>query len=254
VPFESSERLFYDHQYRDLLSADLRLPRFDGRVNSTLKEVLDFSYGLLGPLRGKRVLDFAGGDGWNAALLAYREADVVSFDLSPVAGQVTRKRAEANRMSERVQALACDGSLLPFADESFDLIHGCGVLHHLEDLGGASGEVYRVLVPGGRAVFIEPLGHNPILEFARRHIGYRGKRRSPGERPLRYPDLDPMRGVFPELRTHERKLLGMLDRVIDWEPFTRVLDVADKGLFRMIPSLRRWCRLVVVELPKSRKV
>jgi SAM-dependent methyltransferase len=254
MPSESSERGFYDSRYRSLLDADLRLPHYDGRVNYTLKDVLDFSYALLEPLRGKRVLDFAGGDGWNAALLAHRGATVVSFDLSPLAGEVARRRAEANDVAEFVEVLAGNATSLAFADESFDWIHGCGVLHHLGDLPAAAGEIRRVLLPGGKAVFIEPLGHNPVLEFARSRLGYRGKHRSPGEKPLRYEDLDPVRSVFPGLRTHEKKLLGMLDRVVDWEPLTGFLDRLDDRLFRLMPALRRWSRLVVVELPKDDRV
>ena len=51
---------------------------------------------------------------------------------------------------------------LQFPDNTFDLIFGTGILHHL-DLGRAYAEMSRVLRPGGHAVFFEPMGHNPIL-------------------------------------------------------------------------------------------
>lgn len=250
MPASPSERSYYDSRYRLLLDSDLRLRCFDGRVNNTLKEVLDFSYELLGPLAGKRILDYAGGDGWNAALLAWRGGEVITFDLSPVAGRVARKRAEVNGVAERVAAVACDATRLPFGGGSIDLAHGCGVLHHLDDVAGAGRELRRVLAPGGRAVFIEPLGHNPLLEFARRALPYRGKRRSPGEAPLRYGDVEVLRAFFPELCATEKKLLGMLDRVIDSTRATRFLDRVDGWLLSRFPLLRRWCRLIVVELPR----
>ncbi len=40
---------------------------------------------------------------------------------------------------------------------------GKQILHHL-DMTQAVPEIARVLRPGGRAVFLEPLIHNPLLE------------------------------------------------------------------------------------------
>jgi SAM-dependent methyltransferase len=39
---------------------------------------------------------------------------------------------------------------LPFADESFDLVHTSGVLHHVPNIGGLLAELRRVLKPSGR--------------------------------------------------------------------------------------------------------
>src|SRR3546814_18316951 len=56
---------------------------------------------------------------------------------------------------------------MTFPDDSFDLVFGSGIIHHL-DIDRASGEIARVLRPGGRAVFIEPLGLNPAIALYRR--------------------------------------------------------------------------------------
>src|SRR3546814_15436315 len=53
-----------------------------------------------------------------------------------------------------------------FPDASFDRIGGSGILHHL-DLDSAYAEIARLLKPGGRAVFLEPLGHNPLYHAYR---------------------------------------------------------------------------------------
>jgi SAM-dependent methyltransferase len=52
-----------------------------------------------------------------------------------------------------VNTLQADAESLPFADESFDLVIGHAVLHHLPDLDRAFAEFRRVLRPGGRIVF-----------------------------------------------------------------------------------------------------
>ena len=46
-----------------------------------------------------------------------------------------------------------DAEELPFDDESFDLVFGHAVLHHIPDLARAFGEFARVLRPGGTVVF-----------------------------------------------------------------------------------------------------
>ena len=52
-----------------------------------------------------------------------------------------------------VKAARADAESLPFADESFDLVLGHAVLHHLPNLRRAFAEFHRVLRPGGRIVF-----------------------------------------------------------------------------------------------------
>ena len=65
----------------------------------------------------------------------------------------TRCRPTPQRIGVRVRTVACDAEELPFADESFDLVLGHAVLHHLPHLDRAFAEFERVLRPGGRFVF-----------------------------------------------------------------------------------------------------
>ncbi len=55
---------------------------------------------------------------------------------------------------------------MPFPDQSFDVVVGRSILHHL-DLPLAYKEILRVLRPGGRAIFMEPLGDNPGAKLLR---------------------------------------------------------------------------------------
>ena len=52
-----------------------------------------------------------------------------------------------------METAACEASALPFEDESFDLVVGHAVLHHLPDLDAAFREFRRVLRPGGVVAF-----------------------------------------------------------------------------------------------------
>jgi 2-polyprenyl-3-methyl-5-hydroxy-6-metoxy-1,4-benzoquinol methylase len=202
------------------------------------------AFARLGPLAGKTALDYGCGHGMAAVTLARAGAAVTAFDLSPGYVAEARDRAAANGV--RVECVAADGEHLPFADGSFEAIWGNAILHHL-DLPAAARELWRVLKPGGVAVFAEPWGGNALLEFARRRLPYPGKDRTADERPLTRRDLDPLREVFPRLTWEGHQLAGMARRVVP----ALNLTAFDARLLRVAPILRNVCRYVVVALPKG---
>jgi SAM-dependent methyltransferase len=72
-------------------------------------------------------------------------------DISP--GMLATLRANAQRLDLDVRTECVDAERLPFADESFDLVLGHAVLHHIPDLSRAFAEFERVLAPGGTLLF-----------------------------------------------------------------------------------------------------
>jgi ubiquinone/menaquinone biosynthesis C-methylase UbiE len=81
-------------------------------------------------------------------------------DISPGMLATTRINAERLGIAGRVETVATDAEHLPFDDESFDLLFGHAVLHHLPDLDQAFSEFLRVLKPGGTLFFAgEPSRH-----------------------------------------------------------------------------------------------
>ncbi|MBV8948603.1 MAG: class I SAM-dependent methyltransferase [Solirubrobacterales bacterium] len=72
-------------------------------------------------------------------------------DISP--GMLRALLANAERMRLDVKTARADAETLPFAEQSFDVVLGHAVLHHLPDLERAFGEFHRVLRPGGWIVF-----------------------------------------------------------------------------------------------------
>jgi SAM-dependent methyltransferase len=62
--------------------------------------------------------------------------------------------------------LACGWArVLPYPTGSFDLACCSWVLEHLPDPARAFAEVSRVLVPGGRFIFLTPNARHPLLVF-----------------------------------------------------------------------------------------
>jgi ubiquinone/menaquinone biosynthesis C-methylase UbiE len=87
---------------------------------------------------------------------------LVATDISP--GMLAELAATADRLGLEVQTRATDAEHLPFGDESFDLIFGHAVLHHLPDLDGALAEFRRVLRPGGTVAFCgEPSRYGDLI-------------------------------------------------------------------------------------------
>jgi ubiquinone/menaquinone biosynthesis C-methylase UbiE len=106
------------------------------------------------------VLDYGCGTGGTTVHLAARGARAAGFDISLTRLAEARQRvagAPGGGHAGLVQSVA---EMLPFADGSFDALLGKQILHHL-DLSVAIPEIARVLRPGGRAVFLEPLTPAP---------------------------------------------------------------------------------------------
>jgi SAM-dependent methyltransferase len=185
-----SERLFHDAQARERAVELHNAPdkiRFDDAAYLHHETWIVPALAQLGDVRGRPVLDYGCGHGMAAVVLARRGAHVTAFDLSPEYLREAQDRARANGV--HVDFLQADGERLPFADGTFAAIWGNAVLHHL-NLSVAGAELRRVLQPGGVAVFSEPWGENPLLNWARRSLPYPGKERTPDEVPLRRRDLE----------------------------------------------------------------
>ena len=112
-------------------------------------------------------LDYGCGEGQMSLQMARAGARVLSIDISPVSLQNATKLAEKAGLTDKVSFMAMDAESLGFADDTFDVIHVSGVLHHL-DVQQAFPELSRVLKPGGHVIASEALGHNPFIQWYRK--------------------------------------------------------------------------------------
>jgi SAM-dependent methyltransferase len=101
----------------------------------------------LGPdLRGLRVLDVAGGDGYWAAQARRRGAWAVALDLAEA------KLRSGRELTGAPALIRGDALELPFANGSFDRVMSVCAIEHFDDGGRALDEMARVLAPGGELV------------------------------------------------------------------------------------------------------
>ena len=244
------ERTKWDALAQDKMATVKQLPlgddfyKYAQRV-STMSDVIEF----LGDLSDKSVLEYGCGLGEISALLAKTGAQVTTFDLSPMSVAVTRHRAALNNVAERVEAVVAAGENLPYADESFDVIFGKAILHHV-DVNKGWYDIYRVLKTNGKAVFVEPMGMNPLLKFTRNHIPYPNKNPRGADRPLNYDEIRCWGQKYREFYYQEIQLLSMLERGLGFNKRLESLRRLDKVLLLHLPFLRRYCRYVNIFMVK----
>ena len=101
----------------------------------------------------ERALELGSGTGF--FLLNLMQAGLAEHgsvtDLSP--GMVRAALRNAEHLGLDVDGRVADAEKIPYDDDTFDVVVGHAVLHHIPDLDTAFREILRVLKPGGRFVF-----------------------------------------------------------------------------------------------------
>lgn len=104
------------------------------------------------------LLDFGAGTGWLSELFVRMAIPTVSFDIhNDLEGCIqTRLEADIRLDPELWKYRQGDGHSMPFDSDTFGNLCCYDSLHHMHDYEKVFAEFYRVLMPGGRAIFIEP--------------------------------------------------------------------------------------------------
>jgi SAM-dependent methyltransferase len=98
------------------------------------------------PVPGRLTVDVGCGEGRLPRLLRDRGYRVVGVDASPT---LVARAAELGPN----MYVAADAARLPIREACADLVVAYMSLHDIDDMAGAIGEVWRVLMPGGRFCF-----------------------------------------------------------------------------------------------------
>lgn len=133
-------------------------------------------------------------------------------DLSQ--GMVDVALRNAQNLGITLEGRMADAESIPYPDDSFDLVVGHAVLHHIPDVELAMREVLRVLKPGGRFVFAgEPTAQGDVVARKLSQWTWKLARRVTHLPPLRE------KWARPEQELDESSRAAALEAVVDLHTF-----------------------------------
>jgi ubiquinone/menaquinone biosynthesis C-methylase UbiE len=186
---------------------------FDDRCINYAVERFNHAAGTPGPPYGE-ALELGCGTGFfmiNLVLGGVIEHGHVT-DLSQGMVDVALRNAETAGIT--LEGRMADAESIPYPDDSFDLVVGHAVLHHIPDLDVAMREVLRVLRPGGRFVFAgEPTAQGDVVARKLSQLTWAATRRITHLPPLRE------RWARPEEELDESSRAAALEAVVDIHTF-----------------------------------
>jgi SAM-dependent methyltransferase len=199
---------------------------------------------LLGFVKGCRVLDYGCGQGEEAVYLAKMGAHVTAIDISPVGVRLTQERARLNGVGDRVSAMLMRCDPTEFPSESFDVIHGFGILHHIGLRTGMM-EIKRLLKPRGRGLFFEHMGNSKLIERLRP----KEKDYTKGERPVTWKEIQEIQPEFSRVVARPFHIASRLRnriKVLNRSVVKRI----DHAVLSALPFMRHFASGMVIYLEK----
>jgi ubiquinone/menaquinone biosynthesis C-methylase UbiE len=209
-----------------------------------------------GEVAGRPVLELGCGTGDLTLHLVARGARLTALDISPGMVELVRERIACHLQGREARLLVAPAEATGLEAGSFDLVVGTYVIHHV-DVERAAAEAARLLRPGGRCLFVENSGLNPVLNVARRYLpGRFGINRcgTADEHPLRAADYAVFARHFRRVATHHVEL--MCFRLIARNVFRYRVGAVNwlchqiDCLAYRVPFLRRFSYHVLVELER----
>jgi 2-polyprenyl-3-methyl-5-hydroxy-6-metoxy-1,4-benzoquinol methylase len=195
---------------------------------------------------GKKVLEYGCATGGTTFSWARRGAKVFGIDISEEAVKKAKQAAAKENLD--VDFAVMNAEDLQFSNQSFDMIVGTGILHHL-NLDRSYSELSRCLNQDGFALFIEPMGHNPLINFYR---WLTPKMRTDDEHPFKTNDINLAKQYFEKVDVEYYNLLSISSIVFrNWKSYPSILAFAnriDQMLFSILPFTKRWAWMVILKL------
>ena len=147
-------------------------------LNAKNSEILDYGCGV-GPVIEK--------------VIKFNPKKITGIDISDVS--ISKAKGKFTNLNSKVELIVNNCENTTFSNNTFDIVYGLGILHHLK-FSKCINEILRILKPGGKLLFVEPLGTNPLINFYRLLTP---KSRSKDEHPLVFKDFEIIRSSFKDV-------------------------------------------------------
>lgn len=207
-------------------------------------------------IKGAVALDYCCGNGEIAIEMAKRGAKkVIGIDISQIATENAKELAKAQGVGEICEFHSMDAEHTDFPDNTFDVIHEYGALHHLE-LSAAFSELARIIKPTGTLVCTEALRHNPLIHYYRTRTPQL-RTEWEVEHILGVPELNSGGALFNsvDMRMFHLAVLAAVPfrKMRIFRPMLTILEWVD-NLILSIPLVRRlaWVAVVEYKNPKAK--
>ena len=193
------------------------------------------------------ILDYGCGIGHSLVkVVNFNPKKITGIDISEISIKKAKKLIED--FNYKVELLVDNCEKTKFKDNTFDIVYGTGILHHL-NITLCLDEINRILKPGGKFLFIEPLGTNPLINLYRKLTP---RSRSEDEHPLINQDFKLIKDQFSTIKIKYYGFLTLIFFPLYFSPensiFFKFLKNIDQLLFKLdIFKKFAWSVLIVAE-------
>ena len=193
-----------------------------------------------------KILDYGCGAGHSLnKVLKFNPKKLIGIDISDIS--IKKAKDNIDDLS-KVELLVDNCENTNFEDDSFDIVYGEGILHHL-NISVCLREIKRILKSDGKFLFVEPLGTNPIINFYRKLTP---KSRSIDEHPLKGDDFKLIENQFKNIKIKYYGLLTLVFFPLYSSPkksiIFKILKNIDQFLFKFnIFKKLAWSVLISAE-------
>jgi len=244
------EQKFHDQRFADDSKRTNKVGKFYKVSQSIKKEYEKF---LTENCKDLEIIEYGCGTGSYAFSLAKNGAkNVTGIDISSVAIEVATDKAISEEIEGNLSFEVMNAEELIFNYSSIDLICGSGILHHLE-LEKAIKQIVNVLKPEGKAIFIEPLGHNIFINLFR---SLTPSIPSEDEHPLLESDLALIKRYFKKVEIKYFYLTALGASIFvgfrGFEIILSTLEFIDQMLFKL-PFLQKQAWQVLIQISEPIK-
>jgi ubiquinone/menaquinone biosynthesis C-methylase UbiE len=242
------ERIFHDERFG---GSDEHRLKADKYYSAFIRIRQHYKNRVLKYLKGGRLLEYGCGTGSMSRVWLENGATLTGIDIS---GEAIRKSKEnISQTGYDAEFLEMNAEETSFDNDTFDIVCGSGILHHLV-LENAYAELARIMKPEGHAVFIEPMGHNPVINFYRRLTP---EMRTEDEHPFTKSDVMFAGKYFRRVNADYFNIFTLLTIPLRntklFRPLFHFFHAIDQLIITLIPPLRYWAWVVVLDLSEPVK-